>query len=798
MFQALKAQALNADSGRTWATRIWPRRLMSLVPWLVLTLVLAGLAAAFAVAGAWPGSGVAARTAVLAAVTAVVIDRVRRSVRVMEIRVWSWFAGASMLMTLASGADLTVRLISGTDAAGGYVFPAGVLAACFLLYQGLLLWNRIRTITADPSDLLNGVSATVAVAAICNLVLIWLHPDAQPGPWIGVQLHLLCVGAVFVLLGTVATVASMGSAISDPRAWLGLGAAAVALAGSVLAPGTGLVTGVPSLSRFSFSIGWLVVMLLVAVAARVPREEQTPKPATAQEASLGALVVLVAGAAILVLSTRQDPARTTTTVVYAGLAVLGASTRALQLIRDLANLAVRKQEALTDELTGLANRRAFTQDLAELVGPGRVASLLVIDLNDFKDVNDRLGHAVGDEVLAEAAANLRRATPEGGRVARLGGDEFAILLPGTTSADAVGVGWALIEAARRGPRRPGLEAPSVGLSIGVAGHDEGFGTGDSDELFRRADAAMYVAKTTGAQVSVYDRRLDQQRRDQSRLTHDLIEAFDNAISSGGLPFEVFYQPQVSMRTGTVAGVEALVRWRHPERGLLAPAAFLDLVESTGKMRSLTQFVVWSALRDAAVWERTGLGRMRVSVNLSTSCLSDPAFPMMLEEIVGAGVDPSVVTFEVTETTLMSDPDHSLAMCAVIVEAGFGLSIDDYGTGYSSLAYLSDLPATELKIDRAFVSRIQQDPRVRAIVSGTVDLAHELGLRIVAEGAEQPGTLGLLRDLGCDEVQGYVYSPPLPAVELYAWVTNQTNQVAADLHPVLHPWVQVREALAQHP
>ncbi len=772
-------QAVNADFGRVWAAGA-ARRLMSRTAWLVVALLLTGLTAAFAAAGAWLLSGVAFRSAVLAAVTTVVIDRVRRGTRVMEIRIWSWFAGASMLTTLASAADLAVRLISGTSAAGSYVFPAGVLAASLLFYQGLLLWNRIRTLVADPGDFLNGVSATVAVAALGNLALIWLHPHAQPGPWIGVQLHLLCLGAVFVLLGTVATVASMGSAISDPRAWIGLGAAAVALAGSVLAPDTGLVTGVPVLSRFSFSISWLVVMLLLAVCALLPGGEKEPKPATAQEASMGALVVLLSGVTILVLSTRLDPSRTTTTVIYAGLAVLGASTRALHLIRDLASLAVRKQEALTDELTGLANRRAFTQDLAELVGPGRVASLLVIDLNDFKDVNDRLGHAVGDEVLAEAAAGLRRATPEGGRVARLGGDEFAVLLPGTTSADAVGVGWALIEAARRGPRRAGVQAPSVGLSIGVAGHDEGFGAGDSDELFRRADAAMYVAKTTGAQVSVYDRRLDQQRRDQSRLTRDLIEAFDDAIPSGGLPFEVFYQPQVSMRTGTVAGVEALVRWRHPERGLLAPAAFLDLVESTGRMRALTQFVTWSALRDVALWERTGLGRLRVSVNLSTSCLSDPAFPMMLEEIVGAGVDPSVVTFEVTETTLMNDPEHSLAMCAVIVEAGFGLSIDDYGTGYSSLAYLSDLPATELKIDRAFVSRIQQDPRVRAIVSGTVDLAHELGLRIVAEGAEQPGTLGLLRDLGCDEVQGYVYSPPLPAVELYAWVTNQVPALSGNV------------------
>ncbi|GAB3254927.1 putative bifunctional diguanylate cyclase/phosphodiesterase [Kineosporia babensis] len=764
------AQATGSLLARTRV--LWSRSAFSVTLWLALSIVglVVGLSLTLV---SWSQAASSARFAVLAAATAVLVARVARS-EPGVVKVWAWFTRAGMVSTLAAGADLVVRLVTGTGELGPYVFSVGVLVACLMLHQGMTLWNRSRTSTADPSDLLNGLGATLAVAAFGNLALIAQHGENWPGSWLSAQLHLLGLGAIFVLTGTAVTVSLLNPGARDVRIRLGLGAMLLALAGTLLSPSTGLLpesvtTSVLTAGRFSFSLGWMLLIVTLAGCALIPERQAVAKPATTKEISHGALLVMTGGLAVLLLATRLDPELTTAAVVLGALAILIAGTRSLHLIRDLTDLAIRKQEALTDDLTGLANRRAFTRALAGRPA-GRSRAMLIIDLNDFKIINDRHGHAVGDQVLAFTAECLRRGTPPGGMTARLGGDEFAVLLPGTSSADALAVAWRLAESVERSDFDF-----SVGLSIGVASGDQTFGVGpsiDDDELLRRADAAMYVAKTSRVQVSLYDQDLDRRRREHNQLTLDLIAAFENAEADGGLPFEVYYQPQVSMRTGRVAGVEALVRWQHPERGLLPPSDFLDLLERNGRMGELTEFVVWSALRDTATWERTGLAPLRVSVNLSPVCLTDPAFPVMLQQIVGAGIDPSVITFEVTETTLMKDPERSMQMCGLIVEAGFGLSIDDYGTGYSSLAYLSDLPATELKIDRAFVSRIQHDTRVRAIVSGTVDLAHQLGLRIVAEGAEQSGTLGLLRELGCDEVQGYVYSPPLPAVQLYAWVMNQ--------------------------
>ena len=776
-----------APTGRSWMLVERVSWVASPLLWLTVSALATLTAAAMALGSRWDLAAISMRTAILGA-SAALMARHRLTERTVEHSVWGWFSGAAMLMSIASLSDLCAHALdvhetSVLDTAQPCLFPVGVLAGSLLFYQGLILRNRIRTAVADPGDFLNGISAMFAVAAVANLILIWLHGPDRPGPWPIVQLHLLCLGAAFVLMGTTLTVASMSSLLSDVRSWLATLVAAVALAGTSLTPAAGFLQGSSILSstgggHLLFDTGWVFLIAAQAGASLLPVQEVPPQPATTQAVTIGALVVLLAGMAILVLCTRSEPALTGPAVLCAGVAVLGASTRVVSLVRDLTTLAVRRQEALTDDLTGVSNRRAFTQALTTIEQDARAGgptALLVIDLNDFKDVNDKFGHSVGDQLLVTTAGRLQQATPANGLLARLGGDEFAVLLPGTTSAAAQAVAWSLVTAAQQ-PSGP----VTVGLSIGIACHDNDKSDDslDSAEIFRRADAAMYVAKTSGTQVSIYDQILDHHRRDQIQLTDDLFAIFANSTAPRAPSFEVFYQPQVATRDGNVTGVEALVRWRHPERGLLPPALFLDLVERNGLMRDLTQFVVWTALKDTATWEETGLPRLRVSINLSASCLSDPAFMVLMDEIVAAKVNPAVVTFEVTETTLMSDPELALRMCGQIVAAGFGLSIDDYGTGYSSLAYLSDLPATEIKIDRAFVSRIEHDHRVRAIVAGTVDLAHQLGLRIVAEGAEETGTLDLLRDLGCDEVQGYVYSPPLPAADLMVWMAAQlSNQVS---------------------
>jgi diguanylate cyclase len=430
-------------------------------------------------------------------------------------------------------------------------------------------------------------------------------------------------------------------------------------------------------------------------------------------------------------------------------------------VRDLADHDRARRQAGTDDLTGLANRRTFTARLAATAG---TRAVLLLDLDRFKEVNDQHGHAVGDELLSRIAGELQRTLPAHAHLARLGGDEFAVILTGTGPEDAVAVGHELLAAVTAVELVVGTAAAhQVGVSVGVAvssGSDQVTGT----ELLRRADTAMYAAKNSGLGVALHDDAADRAWRERVVLSDELHAAL--AVEDTD-EFEVHYQPQVDA-DDTVAGVEALVRWRHPRLGLLAPGAFLEVLEERGLMPALTVLVARRAVADLTRWRAAGHD-LRLSINTSSTYLSDPDLLRLLDEITSGGADPADIVVEVTETSLMNDPDRALTTCREISARGFGLSIDDFGTGYSSLAYLANLPAVELKIDRAFTSRALADDRIAAIVAGTVELAHHLGLRVVAEGVEDPVTLDLVRRLGCDETQGYLHSRPVPAGEFVRWL-----------------------------
>ncbi|PRY18513.1 putative bifunctional diguanylate cyclase/phosphodiesterase [Kineococcus rhizosphaerae] len=703
-----------------------------------------------------PGSGhrvgAALRAASCAAAVVLLHERVRRVDD--ERDVWRWFRHAAAVAVLGALLDV----VPGPGASG--VAPSTVtsLVSCALLYRGLIVWNRISTRTTDPSDWLNGLSAILAVAAVGDLVLARTGWDA--GGTVAVQLLLVGVGSLFVVLGTTLTVASMGALLRDPRPWLLAAGAGAAL--------TGLVLDATTRSTCWAAPGTTVLLLATAGASRLPVRPSRPQPATTQSLTIGAFVVLLAAVTVLVLDTRLAPALTTWSVVCASVAVVGVSFRVVHLIGDLASLAVRRQEALTDELTGLANRRAFARALADRdTGP---LTLLVLDLDRFKEVNDRYGHLAGDRLLTDLAGRLAAAVPEGTLLCRLGGDEFAVLHPAEDDAAALGLAWALFAAAGSDDQH------RVRVSIGVAragdggdgGGVAGAAGGDdaAQELFRRADTAMYQAKSTGSGVRLYDQGLDVSARERARVADELHRVWDSGDPSG---FEVFYQPQVSLADGTASGVEALVRWRHPERGLLGPGAFLDVLEEEGLMGHLTTHVLARATADLQRWHAAGHEELSVSVNLSTSCLLNPDLLPHLQGLARSGFPVGHLVLEVTETALMQDGEASLALCHALRREGFGLSIDDYGTGYSSLAYLSDLPATELKVDRSFTSRLLSDAGVRAIVAATVDLGHRLGLRVVAEGAEDEATLDVLAGFGCDEVQGFVHARPMPADDLFGWL-----------------------------
>jgi diguanylate cyclase (GGDEF)-like protein/PAS domain S-box-containing protein len=450
------------------------------------------------------------------------------------------------------------------------------------------------------------------------------------------------------------------------------------------------------------------------------------------------------------------------------------------VLLTLRDVSERKQlereltrQAFSDHLTGLPNRALLldrTEQAIRLAGRhGLVAALLLLDLDRFKEVNDTLGHHHGDMLLQQVADRLRGSLRDGDTVARLGGDEFAVLLPGVASVqDATTVADKLSAAIEAPFTVDGLTL-DVGASIGVAAYPE-HGAAAS-ELLQRADVAMYAAKDAHLSYVVYDPGLD--RHSPRRL--GLLGQLRRALAAGELV--VHYQPKADVRSGRIVGVEALVRWQHPENGLLGPGEFVPLAETTGLIRPLTSHVLEAALLQCRAWLDAGRG-LSVAVNLSTRCLLDLALPDQITGLLeDAAVAPERLVLEITESSIMTDPARALEILNRLHALGVELAIDDFGTGYSSMAYLKNLPVQELKVDRSFVQHLRDSQSDAVIVRSTVDLGHNLGLRVVAEGVEDEATLHELASLGCDSVQGYHLAKPMPAAELDAWLDARAQPVA---------------------
>jgi diguanylate cyclase (GGDEF)-like protein len=413
-----------------------------------------------------------------------------------------------------------------------------------------------------------------------------------------------------------------------------------------------------------------------------------------------------------------------------------------------------------DQLTGLPNRIAFHDTVNALLEEERApASVLLMDLNRFKEVNDTLGHRYGDELLRRIAERLRASVGGQHALARLGGDEFAVFTQVS--------GEAALEFARRVAEdlRTSFDlgdfVVETEASVGVAGFpDDGR---DLETLLQKADVAMYRAKETHASVAAYDERHDHNSPAKLALTADLRQAVETD------QIVVWYQPLLDLGTGRVTGVEALVRWQHPDLGLLLPAAFLEMAEHTSLIKPLTQKVLDLAMGQILAWQEMGV-EVSVAVNVSTRMLIDPGFAERVRRaLMVYAIPPRLLRLEVTESALMADPVVARAVLTELDEGGVEISIDDFGTGYSSLAYLADLPVTEVKIDRGFVSRMQVGSSAAVIVRSTIDLGHHLGLRVVAEGVEEAGTLEQLRELGCDVAQGYGISRPMTVEDTTQWL-----------------------------
>jgi diguanylate cyclase (GGDEF)-like protein len=393
-----------------------------------------------------------------------------------------------------------------------------------------------------------------------------------------------------------------------------------------------------------------------------------------------------------------------------------------------------------------------------------------MDLDRFKEVNDTLGHHAGDLLLERVAERLQGVVRDGDAVARLGGDEFAVLLPRVTDAEHALATAARIRAELERPFQvEGLEVdspPSIGVALFP---DHGV---DLETLLRHGDVAMYAAKARQGGIEIYRPEHDRLSPDRLSLVAELRRAIDEA------ELVVYYQPKADLLTGEVSAVEALVRWAHPERGLVPPDEFIAIAEQTGLIRPLAAFVLEESLRQCAAWAAEGL-ELDVSVNLSARNLDDAELPDQVAALLErTGVPAHRLQLEITETTLMGDPARAKQVLGRLDAMGIGLSLDDFGIGSSSLAYLRELPFAELKIDRSFVQRMAAEENYALIVRTTIAMSQGLGLRVVAEGVETEEVWGLLADLGCDQAQGYVLTRPIPAVELRAWIQARSDRAAA--------------------
>ena len=422
--------------------------------------------------------------------------------------------------------------------------------------------------------------------------------------------------------------------------------------------------------------------------------------------------------------------------------------------------------ATTDELTGLANRERFRAQLDERIAVatagGDTFGVMLLDLDRFKEINDTLGHHFGDEMLRDLGPRLGEALGPGSLVARLGGDEFAVL-PGENTGDAdelEAIARKLIDCVQQ-PVEVDEMTLEVGVSIGISRFPRD--GDDPHSLLRSADVAMYAAKEAHAGCKVYAAALDRHSVRQLSVLSDFRRALDSD------EIVVFYQPIMHMDGTRVHGAEALVRWQHPDLGLLPPSDFMPIVEQTGLIGPLTRHVLERAVAQCAAWHQAG-DELTVSVNLSVRNLLDPDLSPLIADLLRIyRLTPEALELEITESMLMSDPDRSLVTLSRLSQLGVGLSVDDYGTGYSSLANLRRLPIDELKIDRSFVSPMLSDESDLIIVRSTINLGHDLGLKVVAEGVEDEATLHRLEKLGCDLAQGYHFSKPLPPEAFAKWI-----------------------------
>jgi len=422
-----------------------------------------------------------------------------------------------------------------------------------------------------------------------------------------------------------------------------------------------------------------------------------------------------------------------------------------------------------DPLTGLANRSMFQERLDDAIRRSaredQSVAVLFVDLDGFKPINDSFGHTSGDAVLCEVGARLRALVQEDGTVARVGADEFLLLVRDDADGTiAARLGRDILDALSKAYRLPEREV-AVSCSVGIVMHPQ---HGPRDKLIGRANSAMLASKHSGGSTyTFFEPRMEADARDQAELLRDLRGAIDRG------ELELYYQPKIGVVSGQITAVEALLRWHHPTRGMIAPGVFIPIAERYGVIVPLGNWVIEAACRQVREWIDLGL-KMCVAINLSAYQLRQERLAEIIKDALARyRVEPHYISCEITESVAMEDTQVTQTAFERLSQAGIRLAIDDFGTGYSSLAYLRRLPAVELKIDRSFVTDLEtNDSDACAIIDAVVHLAHALGLKVVAEGVETDRQRATLIEMGCDELQGFLFAKPMPANALSSWALDE--------------------------
>ena len=624
-------------------------------------------------------------------------------------------------------------------------------------YAGIVGLARVRERRVPARMWLDGIIAGLGIAAIGAAIVVRPVLASVSGDTAAVITEMaypLCDLLLAALV--VGVLALRGWRLDRLWAMLGVGFIALATADCLYALQVAGGASAPSaLTNMTYEIG----VMLLALAAWQPGAsiETDTVPSSGVLAIPAAFTVSALGLLIYDHFSRLDPIA----LALAMGTIFFACARTALTFRDVRALAETRRQAMTDDLTSMPNRRHFLRRVHDGIiasrATGESVALLLVDLDHFKELNDTLGHDAGDQLLCQVGERLRTVLRGNDTAARLGGDEFGVLLSdssGGRSAELVA------EKILKAIAQP-FPIKSVGLrvtaSIGIALFPEH--AENDEQLMQHADVAMYEAKAAQSGFASYARERDQHSLERLTLAGEL----SHALEAGEI--EAHFQPKADADSRQIVGVEALVRWRHPERGLISPAEFVTVAEQAGLGRALTRRMLHLALTQVKAWREEGFD-LHVAVNTTVADLQDAQFPAEVAATLEEhGLPPEALVLEVTENMVLADPVRVGDVLAQLGELGLGLSLDDFGTGFSSLTHLKSLPVGEVKIDRSFVGRMTTDPVDAAIVQATIQLAHSIGIRVVAEGIEDQVTWSSLVANKCELVQGYALSRPLPAIDL---------------------------------